>query len=447
MESGSLANLSLELIAHILSYLDHVDVDNACHATRLFYRSRPFVVTPRIQPETEFARDYQACPRIPRERIVSNNAFLRLVTRTFTAKRPSAPELELLISLFAQELKSAWVYPVEPGGKEVDVNDRSEDMRIYRRRYSHLRRLARILRWNWAGREIATRMDAWFNEKWQEIKDEERIQQWLYPNYDAPPRTVCLDPHQAQILRGIEYIALMPINLNVPQGVEAEDLESTLNARAWRTPEFERLKFWLSIPELWGLEIRHEELKVFLRPLPFRMYFQIAHRPFLTVVLYLSSEFLWFTLEIFRYLRHVELSAPCPGLRDSRYWYEEDFVWSVLQHGFVNLSIPGQYLVVFKKLFVCLIRGYIELFGPHHISDLMHNIVYFVQDKQLPVRTIIARVVMSELLGFGYDYLTLQAKDAIVRLITDEHGRLLTSDRNRPQPMKDLAPRKLSVGR
>src|SRR5205814_8693950 len=108
---------------------------------------------------------------------------------------------------------------------------------------------------------------------------------------------------------------------------------------------------------------------------------------------------------------------------------------------FVNLSIPGQYLVVFKKLFVGLIRGYIELFGPHCISDLMNNIVYFVQDKVLPVRTIIARVVMSELLGFGYDYLTLQAKDAIVRLITDEHVRLLTSARNRRQPMTDRQPR------
>jgi hypothetical protein len=56
----------------------------------------------------------------------------------------------------------------------------------------------------------------------------------------------------------------------------------------------------------------------------------------------------------------------------------------------------------------------------------MHNLVYFVHDKQLPIRTIIARVVMSELLTFGYDYLTPEAKHAVVGLITDEQGRIIT---------------------
>jgi hypothetical protein len=427
-QTTPLSSLSLELIDHILSYLDYVDLDVACMSVALFYRYRPFVVVPRIANETDWTHETEGSQEIPRQRLRAHNSFLRLVCRTFTIMKPTPRELDLLVSLFVQELRNLWVYPVGVGGNELFINDSVDDTIVYRRRYPHLLRLARILRWNWAGPVIAERIDAWFHEKWEEMKDEPLIQQWLSPNYELPPppRTVQLEPHQRQLLRGMEFMALRPINFYAPQGVEAEDLESSLNRRAWRRPGFDRLKVWLSIPELWGLEIRHEELVVVRGAPPWRLYFKIEVRPFLTVVLFSTAEYLWFSLEIFRYLRRVERAAPCPGLvRTSAYWYEEAFLWSVLQHSIANLSLPGQYIVVFKKLFVALIRGYIELYGPMNISDLMNNLVYFVHDKQLPIRTIVARVVMSELLMYGYDFLTPQAKSAIVGLITDGEGRIL----------------------
>jgi len=55
------------------------------------------------------------------------------------------------------------------------------------------------------------------------------------------------------------------------------------------------------------------------------------------------------------------------------------------------------------------------------------------------VRMIVARTMMSELLVYGYEFLTDEAKDAIVDLMRDQHGRLVT-DRNRHQDLgKDPA--------
>jgi ParB-like chromosome segregation protein Spo0J len=49
----------------------------------------------------------------------------------------------------------------------------------------------------------SNRVEAWLKEKWEQIQDEERVQQWLNPNYDEPPapRNVRLEPHQREVLR------------------------------------------------------------------------------------------------------------------------------------------------------------------------------------------------------------------------------------------------------
>ena len=50
------------------------------------------------------------------------------------------------------------------------------------------------------------------------------------------------------------------------------------------------------------------------------------------------------------------------------------------------------------------------------------------------MRMIVARTMMSELLIYGYEYLTDEAKDAIVDLMRDQHGRLVTN-RDRHQDL------------
>jgi len=136
------------------------------------------------------------------------------------------------------------------------------------------------------------------------------------------------------------------------------------------------------------------------------------------------------------YVCNVEASTPYFDIvLGSRYWFEEGFIGSVLYWNSHFCSFPGQDVSLFKKPFVDLIRGYIFLFGPSSLSDLILNMVYFVHRRTLPVKIIAARTMMSDLLTFGYQYLTDEAKDAIVDLRRDEHGRLVT-DRDRHQELE-----------
>ena len=171
------------------------------------------------------------------------------------------------------------------------------------------------------------------------------------------------------------------------------------------------------------MEIRHMEIKTFLNP--WRVYRRINSRPFLQLVLFRSAEFGGFSLRLLSYIRSIELSTPYPDLiRGARYWYEEGFCGSALYWNFHLFTFPGQYISLFKKPFVDIIRGYIHLFGVYTLSDLILNIVYFVHRRSLPVRVIVARTVMSELLIYGYEYLSAEARDAVIRLMEDDRGRL-----------------------
>jgi len=97
-----------------------------------------------------------------------------------------------------------------------------------------------------------------------EIKDETQVQKFMNPDFDSS--NIKLQPHQTQILYRLKFLALHPIIYFSPQDPAAEDLCSPLNDKAWVHLAFNQLKLWLSVPELWNLEIRHIELKTFLRP-------------------------------------------------------------------------------------------------------------------------------------------------------------------------------------
>jgi hypothetical protein len=259
--------------------------------------------------------------------------------------------------------------------------------------------------------------------KWHEIRNEPRVQEFINPDYDAPPSDIELQRHQTQVLRGIEFLALYPIIYYSPQDAAAENICSPLNDKAWTHPGFDRLKLWLSIPELWNQEIRHMEIKTFLHP--WRVFRRVNSRPFLQLVLFRSAEFSGFSLRILRYIRSIELSTPYPELiRGTRYWYEEGYCGSVLYWNFHLFRFAGQYIELFKKPFVDLIRGYIYLYGTDTLSDLIFNIVHFVRRRSLPMRTIVSRTVMSEVLIYGYQFLSHEAREAIVNLMKDENGEV-----------------------
>ena len=168
------------------------------------------------------------------------------------------------------------------------------------------------------------------------------------------------------------------------------------------------------------------ELKEFYNP--HRQFRRIQHRPFIHLILFRCAEFLGFGLRVMSYCCSVEASTPYFDVAlGSRFWFEEGFTGSVIYWNFHHFSFPGQYIELFKRPFVDVIRGYIRLFGPLSLSGLVLNMVYFVHRRTLPVRMIVARTMMSELLIYGYEYLTDEAKDAIVDLMRDQHGRLVTN--------------------
>lgn len=417
-------SLSPEIIAEIISRLDYPDQENAYYTCRIFYYARPFVLFSAIEKQSSWLKTRENSSEIPRAELISHNVFLRILNRTFTAIRPTEHELNRLVSFFAQELISAWMVPMNVYGAELRYNKSVRDTRLYHQRYPLLQRLAMLLRWNGVGLRIALVINEWLDMKWSEIRDEVQVQEFINPDYDSPPTDSDLQPHQKQVLRGIEFLAIYPIIYYAPQDAAAEDIRSRLNDEAWTHPGFDRLKLWLSIPELWNMEIRHMEIKTFLNP--WRVFRRINSRPFLQLVLFRSAEFGGFSLRLLSYIRSIELSTPYPDLiRGTRYWYEEGFCGSVLYWNFHLFSFAGQYISLFKKPFVDLIHGYIYLYGTSTLSDLILNIVFFVHRRTLPVRMIVARTVMSELLRYGYQYLSKEAEEAIIGLMRDETGRLV----------------------
>ena len=425
MQSASIESLSLEIITEIISFLDYPDQENAYNTCRTFYHARPFVLFPAIESQSNWLRRRENSTEIPRKELISHNAFLRILNRTFTVTRPSQHVLDSLVSFFAQELISAWMVPMNVYGAEIRCNNSVTDAQLYHRRYPHLLRLAMLLRWNGVGLRIALIIHKWLDMKWAEIENDDEVQEFINPDFESPSSNIELRPHQKIVLRGIEFLALYPVIYYGPQDAAAEDIRSRLNDDAWTHPGFDRLKLWLSIPELWNMEIRHLEIKTFINP--WRVFRRINSRPFLHLLLFRSSEFGAFSLRLFSYIRSIEFSTPYPDLiRGSRYWYEEGFVGAALYWNFHLFSFPGQYISLFKKPFVDIIRGYLYLFGPATLSDLVRNIVFFVHEKTLPVRIIVARTVMSELLIYGYEFLSDEAKEAIVGLMRDETGRLVT---------------------
>ena len=425
-EEAPIEGLSLEILAEIISYLDYNDQANVCYSCRKFFHFRPFVIFSAIETQTAWLKETEGLLVIPRGELLSHNAFLRILIRTFTFSQPSPHALNVLITYFAQEMISAWMVPNNDFGAELRHNNSLEDERIYHRRYPLLRRLATILRYNSVGVQIAAKVEEWLNLNWTEIENDEIVRSYMEPDFSQPAQQVDLEPQQERVLCGIQSLALFPIIYYGPQTAAAQDIRSRLNDEAWTHPGFDRLKLWLSIPEIWNTEIHHMELKIF--PHPYHHFRRIASRPFIHLVLFRCAEYLGFGLRVMSYCCSVEASTPYFNVAlGSRYWFEEGFTGSVIYWDFHHFSFPGQYIELFKRPFIDLIRGYIRLFGPLTLSDLVLNMVYFVHRRTLPVRMIAARTMMSELLIYGYEYLTDQAKDAIVDLMRDEHGRLVTS--------------------
>jgi len=419
MDRPSLNNLSLEIISEITSYLDFIDLERAFEVCRAWYLARPFILRLRIQ---EQIRWLQRCEReqiIPRKKLKSHNAFLRIVTRTYGCHRPTEEALLDLVELYVQEMITAWLVPMNEHGAEKLINNSQRDMRLYHRRYPLLLRLGMILRWNWAGQTVANAIERWLEMEWEDIKDEATVRAWLNPNYEIQPRIDDLDEHQTEVLRGLEFLGVYPVVYYGPQDAAAEDPMSRLNAEAWIHRGFNRLKLWLSIPELWNIPIRHEEIHTLYNP--YRIFRRIARRPLLHVILFRAAEYVGFSFQIMCYLRSVELSTPLPEMiRGTRYWYEEEYTLSVLHWNFHLYSFPGQYVQLFKKPFISLIRGYYRLFGTATLSDFILNLTYFISGRTLPVRQLVSRTVMMELVIYGYQFLTPQAIDSVVGLIRDQ---------------------------
>jgi hypothetical protein len=438
MEVASIQSLSNEIIAEVISYLDYGDQANVCYACRKFFHFRPYVIFSAIEIQTNWLKETEGQLTIPRRELLSHNAFLRILIRTFTFTQPTPHALNFLVTYFAQEMISAWMVPSNDFGAERRHNDSLDDERIYHRRYPLLRRLATILRYNSVGARIAAIVEEWLDREWTEIENDETVQLFMDPDFNQRPSQVDLEPRHHRVLYGFQSLALYPIVYYGPQTAASLDIRSRLNDETWTHPGFDRLKLWLSIPELWNTEIHHMELKEF--PNPYRQFRRIQHRPLIHLVLFRCAEFLGFGLRVMSYCCSVEASTPYFDVAlGSRFWFEEGFTGSVLYWNFHNFSFAGQYIELFKRPLVDLIRGYIRLFGPISLSDVVLNMVYFVHRRTLPVRMIVARTMMSELLIYGYEYLTDEAKDAIVDLMRDQHGRLVTN-RDRHQDLgKDPA--------
>src|SRR5437667_9694608 len=106
MDSALIRSLSLEVITEILSLLDYQYKENAFGTCQILYRARPFVIFPAIEKQTAWLRSCENSAEIPRSKLDSHNAFLRIVNQTFTVTRPIQLELDSLVTLFTRELIS-----------------------------------------------------------------------------------------------------------------------------------------------------------------------------------------------------------------------------------------------------------------------------------------------------------------------------------------------------
>jgi hypothetical protein len=431
--------LPLEIIAEILSYLDYSDQETAYYASTVFYHCRPVILFGAIENRTEWLEQYENTKEIPHNEIISHNAFIRSLTRALTISRPAEHIMESLSSYFAQELIHAWMFPVNEHGAELRLNDSIEDTRIYHQRYPLLSRLAFILRWNGLGRPITRFVEEWFDAQWDEISDDENIQELIEPDMSSDPPYLDLNPDQTKLLQGIEFLGLFPIIYYSPQTPAAERFHNPLNDEAWAHPGFNRLKLWFSIPELWGLDIRHLEWADIQRP-PWA-FPRIASRKFLHLVLFRVSEFPGFAYRILQHLHLIELSTPYPSLIEgSRYWYEEGFCGSELYWKFRAMQARGNYISAIETPLADLIDGYLYLYGIATLSDLVLNIVYYVGTKTLPVRAFIATVLTNQLANYE-KFLSDRAKKSIVELRRNSLGEIVKGDVVLDHTMEPRLPR------
>ena len=429
MENYPLRRLSLEVVSAILSYLEYQDLEKAFYSCRAFYLARPYVMTLAIQRERLWLINREGLNEIPREELIAHNSFLWILHRTFAVQQPDQLQLEFMSSYFAQEMISAYLAPTNAWA-ESRCNNSLEDQRLYHQRYPLLRGLATILRRNAAGAMVARIVNEWLATRWREIKDEEEVRELMDPQH---PVNIRLRTHQIRLLCGIQSLALFPIAHFVPNDEAAEDLRSWLNDEAWADPVFDRLKLWLSITEIWNLSLYHVEQKK-LEP---RSIFRIRNRPFVQIVLHSSAESVAFSVRLFKYLRYIELTTSfADEILGSRYWYEEAFCAATIYWAFYKDRYAGSNPYYLKKHFIDLIHGHLLLFGGMTLSDLIRNIVFFMRDQDwsclgggrldLQRRVFVGRMIYKELLVYGYDFLSEEARDALARLQKDETGQLLT---------------------
>jgi hypothetical protein len=415
-------NLFPEIVAEIVQYLGYADQRNAYYSCRAFYRARSYPVFLAIDNESQLLQSQQGAQEIPREDIQSHNDFLRLINRVYTTTQPSEQTFRSLVALFAQEMISAWMVPVNEHGAELRINDSLEDHNLYHERYPLLQRLATILRWNGGGRPIAERVKEWLHQRFHEIEDEEEVVLFINPDYSQPPTNHDLQPHQTKILRGLEFLSNFPIIYHAPQCAAAEQVSSRINDKAWRHSGFDRLKLWLCIPELWNMDVRHLEIRQVIGP-PYAVYQQIVQRNLLHIVLFRASEFVGFTIRVMSFLRGIELATPSSELlRGSRYWYEEGFAGAALYWDFHLHNFPGQYISLFRKPIVDIIDGYVYLYGMATLSDLVLNMVHHVRLRRRTQaqQVLVATTILDEMTKYGYHWLSPAAHEALRGLLKDE---------------------------
>src|SRR5271154_1652491 len=118
MEVASIQGLSNEILAEIVSYLNYEDQANVCYACRNFFHVRPFVIFSAIDNQTNWLRETEGLLAIPRRELLSHNAYLRILIRTFTFTQPSPHALNVLVTYFAQEMISACDISINCFGEE-----------------------------------------------------------------------------------------------------------------------------------------------------------------------------------------------------------------------------------------------------------------------------------------------------------------------------------------
>jgi len=435
MQSVTLYTLPQEILFEIVSYLDFPDQENLHYSCGPFFRTRTLRL-PILDQQIKWLRATENERSIPVDELHAHHAFLRILNNIFTIEGPTGEILDRLVVFFVEELICSWMFPRTSYYGEGRINGSPRDTRIYHRRYPLLFRLAMLLRWNGVGPRIAACIGDWLESKWTEIENDAEIRQVHPIDFTQPPFMGSFSPRQEMVLYGVHSIALFPLIHLSPQSPASEYVFTRINLRslndeAWADPGYDRLKLWLTIPELWNLEIRHIGIKELFQP--FRPYRLVDTLPLLQLVLDKASEFGGFPFRILNFVRWIEMTTPrqYTAFPDSRYWYEEGFVRARLFWNFKAFEFPGQYLHLLKRPFLDLIHGYMTLFGVEGLSDMILNMVHMVKRRSLRMRVLVARTVMSELLVYGYQFLTTEAIDAIVELTRDQETGQLYADRVR----------------